>query len=136
MQSVQNAAGRLVTGLGRWEHNTCPVAAPLAAGSSAGDVQVGDVGIHTDVANRCSLAGTAPAYLSDECRLTSSVGLRFLGYSDSRTCVHRRANNGYVVAVLRLPVLGCGTVCRCSFENRTFSFNRFKTALKTFFVLG
>jgi len=44
LQSVQNAVARLVTGVGRREHNTCPAAASLAAGSSACDVQAGDVG--------------------------------------------------------------------------------------------
>jgi len=42
-----------------------------------------------------SPTGTAPAYLSDECHLTSSVGVRPLRSADSRTCVPRRAHNGY-----------------------------------------
>jgi len=40
-----------------------------------------------------SLTGTAPAYLSDDCRLTSPVGARSLRTGDSRTCVPRRAHN-------------------------------------------
>jgi len=89
-------------------HNTCPVAAPLAAGSSACYVQVG------------SLAGTAPAYLSDECHLTSSVGVCSLRSADSRTWYFIAHTVVTVFAVLPALVLIRGTNCRCSFENRTF----------------
>jgi len=44
LQSVQNAAARLATGLGRREY-TCPAAASPAASSSTCDVQAGDVGL-------------------------------------------------------------------------------------------
>jgi len=53
MQSAQNAAACLVTGLGRREHNICPAAASLAASLSACYVQAGDVGLPFDVLAVC-----------------------------------------------------------------------------------
>jgi len=114
LQPVQNAAARLVTGLGRREHITSvlrqlhwlPVRQRLMFKLATLVYRL--------------LTGTAPAYLSDECHLTSSVGVR---------CLHRLTPGHVylvahtmvsVIAVLPLPVLVCATVCRCSFENWAF----------------
>ena len=89
LQSVQNAAARLVTGLGRREHIT-PVLQQLHWLPVRQRVQFK---LATLVYR--SLAKTAPVYLSDECCLASSVGLRSLRSADSRTCIPRRAHNSY-----------------------------------------
>jgi len=68
--------------------NTCPAAAPQTAGLSTFYVQAGNVGHR-------SLAESALACLPDECHLTTSVGVRSLRSTDSRTCAPRRAHNGY-----------------------------------------
>jgi len=113
LQSVQNTTARY------WfrtagTHNTCPAAAPLVAVRQRVMFKLATLVYR-------SLAGTAPAYLSDEFHLTSSVGVRSLRSADSRTRVPRHAHNGIRCSlILPLPFLGCGTVCRCSFENRTF----------------
>jgi len=70
-----------------------------------------------------SLTGTAPDYLSDECHLTSSVGVRSLHSADSRTCLPRRTHNGYGVRCFAAasPSLWNSLLLQCSFENRTFN---------------
>ena len=57
-------------------HHTLSTATALASDSSTRAVQADDV-VHR------SLAGAAPAYLADECNLTSDVGSR------SRAALHR-----------------------------------------------
>ena len=118
LQSVQNAAARLVTGLG-WREHITPVLRRL----------------HWLPVCQCvlfklatlvyrSLAKTAPEYLCDECHLTSSVCSRSLRSADSRTCLLRRAHNSYtVIVVLPLLVPVCGTVYHCSFDSRMFRLN-------------
>jgi hypothetical protein len=128
LQSVQNAAARLVTGLGRREHIT-PVLRTLHWLPVRQRIQFK---LATLVYR--SLTKDAPAYLSDECRLTSSVCLRSLRSADSRTCIPRRAHNSHgdrYFATCRSTV--CGIVCRYSFDNlQDVSFERFKKLLKTF----
>jgi len=60
-----------------------------------------------------------PACLLDEYHLTSCVGVRSRRSTDSRTCVDRRAHNGYGCFAVAFHIV-CGTVCCCSCENRTF----------------
>jgi len=71
-----------------------------------------------------SPAGTAPAYLYDECRLTSSFALHHLlqcALCAQLTPRHLVTHTMVTVfAVLPLPVLVFGTVCHCTFENWTF----------------
>ena len=42
------------------------------------------------------LAGQAPAYLADDCQLTSDVSKRRLRSTDTAMCVVRRSNNSFV----------------------------------------
>ena len=79
LQSVQNAAARLVTGMGRREHIT-PVPRQLHWLPVRQRVSFK---LATLVYR--SLAGTAPTYLSNDCRLTTSVGGRPLRSADSMT---------------------------------------------------
>jgi hypothetical protein len=67
LQSVENAAARLVTGLGRREHVT-----PVLRRSCIGCRSVNASGSSWRMATMAhrALAGTAPAYLSDECHLS------------------------------------------------------------------
>ena len=89
LQSVQNATARLVTGFGRREHITLVL------------WQLHWLPVRQRVQFKLaslvhrSLAGTTPAYLSDEFHLTLSVGVRSLHSADSWTCVPRRAYNSY-----------------------------------------
>ena len=86
LQSVQNAAARLF--YGRWSartHHASSTTVTLATGASAGAVQFK---LATLVYR--SLTGTAPAYQSEECQLTTNVRARSLRSSDSQTyTVHR-----------------------------------------------
>jgi len=123
--NILNAAARLITGLGRQEHVT-PVL-----------WQLHWLPVHQHVMFKLatlvyrSLAGTTMAYLSDECRITSSVEVRSLRSAD--VCVYLVANTMVTVfAVLPLPVLVCGTVCRCSFENLTFNLSVVKLCWRRF----
>jgi len=65
--------------------NTCPAAAPLAAGSY--------VMFKLATLVYTSLAGTVPAYLSNECHLTSSVGVPDM-------CTSSHTHNSYGVCCL------------------------------------
>jgi hypothetical protein len=89
LQSVQKAATRPVTGVG-WREHIAPVLRQLHRLPIRQRVQFN----LAPLVYR-SLAGTALAYLSDECHLTSSVGVHFSRSAHSRTCVPRRAHNSY-----------------------------------------
>jgi len=89
LQSVQNAAARLVMGVGRREHIT-PVLRQLHWLPVRRRVQYK---LATLVYR--SLTGTAPAYLSEECQLTTNVRARSLRSSDCQTCTVRRSHNNF-----------------------------------------
>jgi len=76
LQSVQNAAARLATGLGQREHLT-----PVLRQLHWLPVRQRVMFMLATLVYR-SLAGTASAYQSDECHLTSSVGVYSLGSAD------------------------------------------------------
>jgi len=110
------AAARLVTGLGRREHIYPPVLTWMA-------VRQPVILIHR------LLAGTAPAYLSDECHPTSSVGVPSLRSTDSRTCLPRRAHKGCRVGCF---AAASPRLWNSKLREPEILFNRFKTVLKTF----
>ena len=89
LQSVQNAAARLVMGLGRRDHIT-PVLQQLHWLPVRQRVQFK---LATLVYR--SLTGSAPAYLSDECRLKTDASSRSLRSSDCRTCEVRRSYSNF-----------------------------------------
>jgi hypothetical protein len=106
---LQGVAGaRLVTGVGRCEH----IASVVRQQHWLPVCQSVQFKLATLVYR--SLAGTAPAYLSDECHLTLFVAVRSLRSADSRTCVPHRAPSSYGDRCLPLPVLFHGIVCRSS----------------------
>src|SRR5258706_11877244 len=100
LQSVQNAAARLVTDFGRRDHIT-PVLRQLHWLPVRHQVR-----FKLATLVHRSLAGTAPAYLSSECRLVSDVGSRSLRSTDRRTMGHVQCavlTIISVIAVLRSP---------------------------------
>jgi len=110
LQSVQNAAARLAASVGSRE-DISPVLWQLQ---------------WLPVRQRVT------ARLQELHRPTCLTSVHSLRSADSRTCVPRRAHNGYGDRVLPLPVLVCGTVCRCSFDNRTFRLTVLKLYWKRF----
>jgi len=89
LQSVQNAAARLVTGVQRCEHIT-PILRQLHWLPMRQRVL-----FKTAVLVFQCLAGQAPSYLSDDCQPVSHSRPRRLRSSDLLTCVVRRAHNTY-----------------------------------------
>ena len=89
LQSVQNAAARLITGV-RWCEHITPVLHQLHWLPVCRRV---DFNISTLVYH--SLAGTAPVYLADECMLVIAAGRCPLRSADSRTCIVNRSCNQF-----------------------------------------
>jgi len=80
-----------------------------------------------------SLAGIVPpAYLSDECHLTSYVRLRSLRSADSGTCVPRRAHNGYGVRCFVTVGPSLWNSLPLQLRELDNSFNNFKTILNMY----
>jgi len=97
LQSVQNAAARLVTGAPRCDHIT-PVLRQLHW-LPVKQIQIGG--------GCLQVGGVAPPYLSDDCPLVKDMGRRHLRYSDVYTCVVPRTKSqigdrSFSVAGLRL----------------------------------
>ena len=126
LQSVQNAAARLVTGLARREHIT-----PVLRQLHWLPVRQRVVFKLATFVYR-SLAGTAPNYLSDECRLITSVGGRSLRSADSRTCVPRRTHNGYGDRCFAACGPSVWNSLPLQLREQNITFARFRTLLKTF----
>ena len=89
LQSVQNAAARLVSGASRYDHIT-PVLQELhwLPVRHRLDFQVATLVY-------LSLSGMAPAYLAADCHLVSDEGRRQLRSATSRMCVVRRTYSNY-----------------------------------------
>jgi hypothetical protein len=128
LQSAQNAAARLVTGVGRCEY-IAPVLQQLHWLPVRQRMQFK---LATLVYR--SLVGTAPAHLCDKCHLTSPVGVRSSHSADSWTCVPRRAQNSYGDRCF--PTAGpslCSSLPQ-QLQQPDITFNCFKTLLKTFLL--
>jgi len=89
LQSVQNAAARLITEVRRCEHIT-PAIRQMHWLPVRRRV---DFKISTIVYR--SLAGTAPVYLADECTLVTAAGRCPLRSADNRTCLVKRSRNQF-----------------------------------------
>ena len=83
LQSVQNAAARLVTGAYRRDHITPVLRLPVKH----------RIDFKLAVLVYKSLHGFAPPYLSDNCQLVKDVGRRHLRSSDVYTCVVSRTQS-------------------------------------------
>jgi len=89
VQSVQNAAARLVTGACRRDHIT-----PILRQLHWLPVRQR---VHYKIAvlvYQC-LFDQAPAYLADDCQLISDISTRRLRSTDTATCVVRRSHNSF-----------------------------------------
>ena len=89
LQSVQNAAARLVTSAQRRDHIT-PILRQLHWLPVCQRVTF-KIAV---LVFEC-LTGQAPTYLADDCRLTSDVRTRRLRSTDTAMCVVRRSNNSF-----------------------------------------
>ena len=105
LQSVQNAAARLVSGAQRCDH-IMPVLQQLHWLPVRRRV---DFKMATLV--YMTLSGMAPAYLAVDCHLVSDEGRRRLRFANSRTCRQTDLQQLWR-HVLLLQVLGCGTIFR------------------------
>jgi len=119
LQSVQNAAARLESGAGRYDHIT-PMLQELHWLPVRRRV---DIKISTLV--YLSLSGMAPAYLAADCQLVSDEGRRQLRSATSRTCVVRRTYSTATMetGVLQLHVRSCGTTFQLNCNKLTLAFN-------------
>ena len=130
LQSVQNAAARLVTGLGRRDHIS-PVLRELHW-----------LPVHQRVRYKLatlvyrSLAGTSPAYLSDECRLKVPAGSWSLRSADSRTCEVRRSHNHYGDRCFATAGPTIWNSLPRHLKDPDICFGRFKRQLKAFSFRG
>ena len=89
LQSVQNAAARLVTGARRRDHIT-----PILRQLHWLPVRQRVTFKIAVLVFQC-LTGQAPTYLADDCQLTSDVSTRRLRSTDRAMCVVRRSNNSF-----------------------------------------
>jgi len=91
LQSVQNAAARIVSGLRRHDHIR----------PTLGLLRLHWLPVRQRVLFKIAvlvyqcLNGLAPSYLADDCQLVSDVGPRRLRSSDSVTCAVRRTQTTY-----------------------------------------
>jgi len=89
LQSVQNAAARLVTFARRRDHIT-----PMLRQLHWLPVRQRVTFKIAVLVFQC-LTGQTPAYLEDDCQLTSDVSTRRLRSTDTAMCVVRRSNNSF-----------------------------------------
>ena len=130
LQSVQNAAARLVTGVRRCEHIT-PVLRQLHWLPVRRRVEFK---ISTLVYR--SLAGTAPVYLADECTLVTAAGRRPLRSADSRTCVVKRSRNQFGDRCFATAGPTLWNSLPEQFRQPDITFRQVKRSLKTFVWLA
>ena len=117
LQSVQNAAARLITGARRRDHIT-----PILRQLHWLPVRQGVTFKIAVLVFQC-LTGQAPAYLTDDCRLTSDVSTRRLR---SIPPTQRCASSDVPITVSATGVLqlldhACGTRCQSIYGSATVS---------------
>ena len=113
LQSVQNAAARLVTGARRCDHIT-PVLRQLHWLPVRQRVVFKIAGLVHQ-----SLVGATPTYLADDCHLLLDVGRHPLWSNStcgSCSCLEHITNS--VIGVSRPPVLDCGTTIHLDYGGR------------------
>jgi len=111
LQSVQNAAARLITRV-RWCEHITPAVCQLHWLPVRRRVD-----FKISILVYRSLAGTAPVYLADECTLLPLLAAVFCGLLTIKQAWSRSQATSLVTAVLPPPVQHCGTVCLNSFGN-------------------
>jgi hypothetical protein len=121
LQSVQNAAARLVTGLGRLEHIT-PVLRQLQWLLLPQWLLLRVQFKLATLVHR-SLAGTAPAYRSDEITPITATGEPSLRSADTWTCTVRRTHNQFGVCYFAGAGPSLWKDCRSSLGIQTLHLN-------------
>ena len=118
VQSLQNAAARLITGARRRDHITpaCAMSTTLASCSAASGVQT---------RLRHALCGQMPIYLADDIHLVSEGNRRSLRSSSDNMCAvyHVRATTASETEALVLSAREFGTVCRAAYRHLTSATN-------------
>jgi len=87
LQSVQNAAARLVTGAKRYDHIS-----PVLRQLHWLPVRQRVVFMIATLVHRC-LSGLAPGYLADDCQLVTGARARLLRSADTRTLTLHRTSS-------------------------------------------
>ena len=83
LQSLQNAAARLITGAS-WRDHIIPILLNWLPVRRRVDFKI--------LVFQC-LTGQAPGYLAEDCQLVTDVSIRRLRSADTATCVTRRMSN-------------------------------------------
>jgi len=117
LQSVQNAAARLVSGARRYDHIMLVLKELLCL------LVRHWVDFKVATLVYLSLSGMAPAYLAADCQLVSDEGRLQLRSADSRTCVIRRTCSNLETDALLLQVRGCGTSFQLIRDKLTLTLN-------------
>ena len=126
LQSVQNAAARLVTGARRCDHIT-PVLRQLHWLPVRQRVVFKIAGLVHQ-----SLGGLAPAYLADDCRLCRTLVVAHCGPIPMTfgSCLFHEHITNSVIGVSQPPVLDCGTIFHLDSGGRDLP-STFRQSLKT-----
>jgi len=127
LQSVQNAAARLITGTRRCDH----ISPLLHQLHSLPVRQRINYKIATLVHR--SLSGHVPSYLADDCQLVTDAGVRRLRSADTRTLVVGRTQSSFVdrtfaAAASRL----WNSLLPSDTRQSDMSYGLFRRSLKTF----
>jgi len=126
LQSVQNAAARLVTGTRRSDHIS-PVLRQLHWLPVRQRV-------HFKVATLVhqSLSGVSPPYLADDCCLVADARERRLRSTASRTCVVTRTCTTFCDRAFSAAGPGLWNSLPSHLKDADLSYNEFRRSLKTF----
>ena len=128
LQSVQNAAARLVSGARRYDHIT-PVLQELRWLPVRRRVEFK---IATLVYLSLSGMAPAPAYLAADCQLISDEDRRLLRSATSRTCVVKRTYSNYADRCFAAAGPRLWNSLPTDLRQANISFEQFRRLLKTF----
>jgi len=123
LQSVQNVAAPLITGVRRCEHITSAAMAASPQTSGFQDIQpcVSFVGWY----RFC-------VYLTDECTLVTADGRRLLRSADNRTCLVKRSRNQFDDRCFATAGATLWNSLPEQLRQLNIIFGQFKRSLKTF----
>jgi len=127
LQSVQNAAALLITGVRR-----CQLITPVHIRQLQWLPVRRRVEFKLSTNVYRSLAGTAPAYLSEECTLVTAAGHRPLRSADSQTCIVKRSSNQFGDRCFATAGPALWNSLPEQLRQPDIAFRQFKRSLKTF----
>ena len=128
LQSVQNAATRLVTGTRRSDHIS-----PVLRQLHWLPVRQRIVFKVATLMHQ-SLSGIAPLYLAEDCRLDADVRERRLRSTVSRTCVVTRTHSTFGDRVFAAAGPGLWNSLPSHLKDADLSYTEFRRSLKTFLL--